>query len=117
MYRQKIPFLAGTDAPAGHDLVPGASLHRELQLFERAGLTLLEALQMATLNPARFFGKTEEWGTVTEGKTADLVVLSRNPLADIANTRSVVAVVTDGRYFSPRELDSLRLRAMEKAGK
>jgi imidazolonepropionase-like amidohydrolase len=117
MYDLKIPFLAGTDAPAGYDLVPGASLHRELQLFVRAGLTPLQALQTATLNPAIFFGKTAEWGTVAPGKVADLVVLRANPLADIANTRGVVAVVADGRYYSPRELDRLRLHIMELAAK
>jgi len=116
MFHQKIPFLAGTDAPAGYDLVPGTSIHRELQLFVRAGLTPLEALQTATLNPAKFYGETAEWGTVTQGTRADLVVLARNPLADIANTRSVVAVVADGRYFSPAGLDSLRLRVMQLAG-
>lgn len=117
MYDAKIPFLAGTDAPAGYDLVPGASLHRELQLFVRAGLTPLQALQTATLNPALYFGRTTEWGTVAAGKTADLVVLRANPLADIANTRAVAAVVADGRYYSPRELDRMRLRIMELAGK
>lgn len=117
MYDAKIPFLAGTDAPQGYDLVPGASLHRELQLFVRAGLTPLQALQTATLNPAMFFGKTADWGTVAAGKTADLVVLTRNPLVDIANTRAIAAVVADGRYYSPRELDRLRLRIMELAGK
>ncbi len=117
MYDAKIPFLAGTDAPAGYDLVPGASLHRELQLFVRAGLTPLQALQTATINPADFFGKTAEWGTVAVGKVADLVVLRGNPLVDIANTRAVVAVVADGRYYSPRELERLRLRIMELAGK
>jgi imidazolonepropionase-like amidohydrolase len=117
MYDLKIPFLAGTDAPAGYDLVPGASLHRELQLFVRAGLTPLQALQTATINPATFFGKTAEWGTVAPGKVADLVVLRANPLVDIANTRAVAAVVADGRYYSPRELDRLRLRIMELAAK
>lgn len=117
LYDLKIPFLAGTDAPAGYDLVPGASLHRELQLFVRAGLTPLQALQTATLNPAIYFGKTAEWGTVAAGKTADLVVLAANPLVDIANTRRITAVVTDGRYYSPRELDRMRLRIMDLAGK
>ena len=117
MYDAKIPFLAGTDAPQGYDLVPGASLHRELQLFVRAGLTPLQALQTATLNPAVYFGKTAEWGTIAPGKTADLVVLRANPLIDIGNTRSVAAVVADGRYYSPRELDRMRLHIMELAGK
>ena len=117
MHDAKIPFLAGTDAPQGYDLVPGASLHRELQLFVRAGLTPLQVLQTATLNPAIFFGKTAEWGTIAPGKTADLVVLTGNPLVDIANTRAVAAVVADGRFYSPRELDRLRLRIMELAAK
>ena len=117
LHDAKVPLLAGTDAPAGYDLVPGTSIHRELQLLVRAGLTPLEALQTATLNPALYFGKTAEWGTVAPGKVADLVVLSRNPLADISNTRSVVAVVGDGRYYSARELDALRLRVMELAAK
>lgn len=116
MHRRGIPFLAGTDAPAGYDLVPGASIHRELQLFVRAGLTPLEALQTATINPAKYFGETAQWGTVAQGKRADLVVLAGNPLADIANTRRVMAVVADGRFFAPQALDSLRLRVMQLAG-
>lgn len=117
MHAAGIPFLAGTDAPAGYDLVPGSSIHRELQLFVRAGLTPLQALQTATLNPATYFGRTAEWGTIAPGKVADLVILARNPLTDIANTRSVKAVVADGRYFSPKELEAMRLRIMELAGK
>ena len=117
MYVSGIPFLAGTDAPAGYDLIPGASIHRELQLFVRAGLTPLQALQTATLNPAIYFGKTADWGTVAPGKIADLVVLARNPLVDIANTRSVMAVVADGRFYSSRDLDRLRVRIMELAAK
>jgi imidazolonepropionase-like amidohydrolase len=117
LYDLKIPLLAGTDAPAGFDLIPGPAVHRELQLFVRGGLTPLQALQTATLNPAMFFGKTAEWGTVTAGKTADLVVLKRNPLVDISNTLSVAAVVADGRYYSPRELDRMRLHIMELAAK
>lgn len=117
MFDAGIPFLAGTDAPAGYDLVPGVSLHRELQLFVRAGLTPLQALQTATLNPAVYFGKTADWGTVAQGKIADLVLLSRNPLADIANTRSIVAVVADGRYYAPRELDRMRIRILDLVAK
>jgi imidazolonepropionase-like amidohydrolase len=109
------PFLAGTDTPAGFDLVPGASLHSELQWLVRAGFTPLEALQTATINPATYLGRTKDLGTVEAGKIADLVVLARNPLVGIGNTRSVVAVVADGRFYSAAELNKLRLHLLELA--
>jgi imidazolonepropionase-like amidohydrolase len=111
------PFLAGTDTPAGFDLVPGASLHSELAWLVRAGFTPLEALQTATINPANYFGKTKNFGTVDTGKIADLVVLASNPLVSIGNTRSVVAVVADGRFYSAAELNKLRLSLMQLAAK
>lgn len=117
MHKRGIPFLAGTDAPAGYDLVPGVSIHRELELFVRAGMTPLQALQTATLNPATYFGRSADWGTVAPGKVADLVLLSANPLVNISNTRGVKAVVADGRVYSPQELDRLRLRILELVGK
>ncbi|MGH9411233.1 MAG: amidohydrolase family protein [Vicinamibacterales bacterium] len=112
-----VPFLAGTDAPAGFDLVPGASLHSELEWLVRAGFTPLEALQTATINPAAFLGRTKDFGTVEPGKIADFVVLASNPLVSIGNTRSVVAVVADGRFYSPTELDKLRLHLLDVAAK
>ena len=112
-----VPFLAGTDAPQGFDLVPGASLHSELEWLVRAGFTPLEALQTATINPATYLGRTKDFGTVEAGKIADLVVLERNPLLSIGNTRSVVAVVADGRFYSATELDKLRLHLLELAAK
>ena len=82
-----VPFLAGTDTPAGVDVTPGISLHLELQRFVAAGFTPLEALQTATINPARFFAKLSDYGSVEPGRVADLVILRANPLDDIANTR------------------------------
>lgn len=117
LHKAGAPILAGTDAPAGFDLVPGASLPHELEWLVAAGLTPLEALQTATINPAIFLGRTRDVGTVAVGKLADLVILSRNPLAEIGNTRSVVAVVADGRYFSPTDLTRMRLHLMELAAK
>lgn len=117
LYDMKIPLLAGTDSPQGFDLVPGPSVHRELQNFVRGGLTPLQALQTATINPAIFFGKTADWGTVAPGKIADFVVLQRNPLEDISNTLSTIATVADGRYYSPRQLNKMRIQIMELAAK
>jgi hypothetical protein len=95
MHRAGVPIAAGTDTPIGY-AIPGYSLHRELELLVRAGLTPLEALAAATLRPAEFFGLTAEMGTIDEGSLADLVLLSANPLEDIANTRAIEAVVSKG---------------------
>jgi hypothetical protein len=94
-----VKFLAGTDAP-NIWASPGTSLHRELALFVEAGFTPLEALQTATLNPAKYLGLLDSLGTVEEGKIADLVVLEENPLADINNTRKIAAITVNGQFFS-----------------
>jgi imidazolonepropionase-like amidohydrolase len=112
-----VPLLAGTDTPAGVDVIPGVSLHQELQRFVDAGLTPLQALQSATINPARFFGITADFGTVEKGKIADLVLLDANPLKDIRNTRKIAGVMLAGKYFSRQELDSERGKLLfENAG-
>jgi imidazolonepropionase-like amidohydrolase len=110
-----VPFLAGTDTPAGVDVTPGISLHLELQRFVAAGFTPLEALQTATINPARFLGKLSDYGSVQAGRVADLVILRANPLEDIANTRAISAVVADGKYWSPTEIEALRERLKQIA--
>jgi imidazolonepropionase-like amidohydrolase len=117
LYDMNIPLLAGTDSPQGFDLIPGPSVHRELVNFVRGGLTPLQALQTATINPAKFFDKAKDWGTVEVGKVADFVVLQRNPLENITNTLSVVATVADGRYYSPRQLNKMRIQMMEQAAR
>jgi imidazolonepropionase-like amidohydrolase len=91
-----VPFLAGTDTPAGVGVTPGISLHLELQRFVAAGLTPLEALQTATINPARFYRRLSDYGSVQAGRVADLVILRANPLENIANTRAIGGVVADG---------------------
>ena len=115
LHAARVGFLAGTDAPAGVDVLPGISLHLELQRFVAAGFTPLEALQTATLNPARFFGRLRDFGSVRPGRLADLVLLSANPLADIANTRRIAAVVADGRYLSRPDLDRLQAHLRQVA--
>jgi imidazolonepropionase-like amidohydrolase len=107
MFRAGVPFLAGTDTAAGVHIFPGFSLHQELALFVRAGLTPLQALQTATRNPAQFMGRLSDLGTVEQGKLADLVLLDANPLEDIGNTRKIRAVVLAGRYFGRDDLDRM----------
>ena len=110
LHAAKVPFLAGTDTPAGVDVLPGISLHLELERFVAAGFTPLEALQTATLNPALFYGKPNDYGSVKAGRVADLVFLKANPLTDIRNTRTIAGVVADGRYLSAADVDSLRAK-------
>jgi hypothetical protein len=106
MNEQGVPIGAGTDTPIGY-AIPGYSLHNELEMLVRAGLPPLEALRAATLRPAEFFGLEGEMGTIEAGRLADLVLLSADPLTDIANTRRVEAVVTKGTLLSRAELDAL----------
>ena len=114
LHKAGVPFLAGTDTPAGVHIFPGYSLHEELQRFVAAGFTPLEALQTATINPARFFGIEDQAGTVEKGKFADLVLLSANPLEDIANTQKIAGVIVNGWYYRSAELDKM-LGRMEAA--
>jgi imidazolonepropionase-like amidohydrolase len=116
MHRAGVPLMAGTDTAAGVYVIPGFSLHQELELFVKAGLAPMEALQTATLNPAKFLGRTNDLGTVETGKLADLVLLDANPLDDIRNTQKISAVVLGGRYFSRADLDSI-LKNVEAAAR
>ncbi|HJR36159.1 MAG TPA: amidohydrolase family protein [Gemmatimonadales bacterium] len=100
-----VGLLAGTDAPL--HAVPGFSLPGELVLLQEAGLTPLEALRTATLEPARYLNATDTLGSVAPGRVADLVVLRANPLADVRATREVEMVMTRGRLLRRRELDLL----------
>jgi imidazolonepropionase-like amidohydrolase len=112
-----VGLLAGTDAGWGNPYTyPGFSLHDELELLVLAGLTPLEALQTATLNPARYLGRERELGTIERGKLADLVLLDANPLDDIRNTRRIAAVVVGGRYLPAPELRKLLAEVEAAAG-
>ncbi|MBB5078359.1 amidohydrolase family protein [Nonomuraea endophytica] len=95
-----VDIVAGTDA-GGAFIFPGIDLHAELGLLVRAGLSPARALRAATRDAARCAGLERASGTVAPGKYADLVVLDGDPLADIANTRRIHAVVCRGRYLGP----------------
>jgi len=108
MHQAGVQFLAGTDTASGVYIFPGFSLHEELQRFVAAGFTPLEALQTATLNPAKFFGMEDKLGTIEKGKMADMVLLEENPLDDIRNTQKIEAVIVGGRYLSRHDLDKMQ---------
>lgn len=107
------PLLAGSDSPQ-HFLVAGFALHDELGALVRAGLTPWQALAAATANPARYLGR--DVGAVEIGRRADLLLLDRNPLDDIAATRSIRGVMVRGRYLDRAALDALLEAVATSAG-
>ena len=94
LHKAGVTIVAGTD-----QAVPGFSLYRELELYVQAGFTPMEAIQAATLVPARVMRRDQDLGTVQVGKIADLIVLGRNPIESISNIRSVERVVAEGALY------------------
>lgn len=112
MHSAGVQFMAGSDGPDPY-VIPGFSLHDELEWLVKSGFTPLQALQSATFNPAQFLGKMEKYGVVEPGHVADLLLLDENPLADIGNTRKIFGVVVNGKYYPHPELDAI-LQQVEK---
>jgi imidazolonepropionase-like amidohydrolase len=110
MNRAGVGILAGTDL--GNPYVyAGFSLHDELGLLVKAGLTPMQALQAATINPAKYLGILDQIGTIEKGKLADLVLLDADPLKDISNTQKIDSVVLRGRIFAKSDLQEMLARA------
>lgn len=99
------PIALGSDAPQFFN-VPGFSIHHEMRMMAAAGLTPYEVLVTGTRNPARYFGTSEEFGTVEPGRRADLVLLEANPLEDLANVRRLAGVMVRGRWLSEADIRS-----------
>jgi hypothetical protein len=117
MHRAGVPFLAGTDTAWIQPYTyAGFSLHDELALLVRAGLTPMESLQTATINPARFLGMEKDLGTIEKGKVANLVLLDSDPLTDIHNTTKISEVFLGGKEFDRSVLDQM-LKSAEAGAK
>ncbi|MGW9556308.1 amidohydrolase family protein [Nocardiopsis sp. NPDC055551] len=109
-----VRMIAGTDVHTP-GVLPGYSLHEELELYVDSGLSPLHALRTATIEPARFLGRESWSGSVEQGKVADLLVLDADPLADIRNTTRIHAVVARGRHIGPRERADLLTEIASRA--
>ena len=97
-HKAGVTILAGTDAPDSF-VFPGLSLHDELEHLVLAGLSPLDALRAATLEPARFLGLEGEAGIIQAGARADIILLLANPVADIGAVRTVNGVMLAGVYY------------------
>lgn len=109
---QGVPVVLGTDAGTFYlAIVPGFSLHRELQLMTANGYSPYEALLTCTVNAAkviRAMGKNSNFGTIEKGKRADLVLLKDNPLENIENTQTILGVMAAGKWLPKEELEGLK---------
>ncbi|WP_181373023.1 amidohydrolase family protein [Massilia glaciei] len=110
-----VKILAGTDAGDTY-VFPGFGIHDELVELVKAGLSPAQALRSATLDAAIFSGLEDEFGSVTMGKTGDLILLDADPLADVRNTQRIAGLFFGGQFFDRTALDKLLGFAEERAG-
>ncbi|WP_421807534.1 amidohydrolase family protein [Flagellimonas sp.] len=103
--KEDVPMITGSDTFGF--VVPGFSLHEEFQFLQEAGLSPYEILKASTLTPARYLGSMAMEGTITEGKNANLVLLNKNPLEDIKNTKAIEGVLLKGEWLDKNQLDGL----------
>lgn len=108
-----VPIVAGTDA-GNPGVVWGFSLHDEIELLVKAGLSPEEALVSATRLPAIWLGIEDKIGTVEVGKYADLVLLDANPLKDIRNIRKIAGVFLNGKWIDKKAMDSMLSAVAER---
>ena len=97
MHDKGVQILSGSDIP-NFGLIPGASLHNELELLTEAGIKPLEVVAIATNNGAEALGIDNRVGTIEAGKEADVIILTSNPIENISNTKGIEAVIVDGRF-------------------
>ena len=95
----------------------GFSLHKELEELVNVGLSPFEALKISTTNTYEFLGELEESGTIEIGKKANLLLLDKNPLDDISNTRSIYGVMTQDQWIPKNEIDDRLLEIKESFSK
>jgi imidazolonepropionase-like amidohydrolase len=100
-------MMAGTDLPNAV-LVPGYSLLRELDVMVEAGIPRPQVLEAATSAPARFFGQSAAWGTITEGAEANLLLVDGNPLESFRPLGNPAGAVLRGRYLDSATLAMMR---------
>ncbi len=104
-YENDVQFLLGSDAPQVFN-VPGFSIQHEMQSLVDAKIPIYDILLSGTINPAKFFGAEGQFGQVTTGASADLILLRKNPLESIENMQEIAGVMVRGQWLSREEIDA-----------
>jgi imidazolonepropionase-like amidohydrolase len=113
LHRAGVDFLLGSDAPQVFN-VPGFSIQHEMQSLVESGIPIIEILKSGTLNPARFFEEEGAYGEVTKGASADLILLSANPLEKISYMRQIEGVMVRGTWLSRKLIDEELTRIAQR---
>jgi imidazolonepropionase-like amidohydrolase len=93
--------MSGTDIP-NLGLIPGISLHHELELLVKSGINPLNVIKIATGNGAEALGILDDVGTIESGKQADMIILNANPIRNIRNIGAIEGVIEDGQFFNDK---------------
>jgi imidazolonepropionase-like amidohydrolase len=109
-----VPLMIGTDLMLP-GIIPGYSAHEEMMIWQEAGIPPADILRSATLVPAHFMDLDDRLGSISEGKTASMVLVRANPLEDISNTQQIESLFLRGKYFSREDLNQLLDEAKELA--
>jgi len=105
MFKNGVKILAGSDSGAFNSFVySGESLHSELEELVNSGLTPAQSLQTSIVNGPGFFGLEDYYGSLEKGKIPDIIILKKNPLEDIKNTRSIKSIIKNNKIYTPGNL-------------
>src|SRR5215216_929591 len=99
LYDHGVTIMSGTDIP-NLGLIPGISLHHELELLVKSGINPLNVIKIATGNGAEALGILDDVGTIESGKQADMIILNANPIINIRNIGAIEGVIEDGQFFN-----------------
>ena len=105
MFDSGVNLMAGSDS-ANPMIIPGYGLHKELELLVEGGFSPVEALRLATINPAKFLERTDV-GQLAPNFKADIIILDKNPLDDIKNTTLISGVILRGKSINREKLDQM----------
>lgn len=110
-----VGLLAGSDSGAYNSYTyPGISLHKELEEMVANGIPTLDALRTSAYNGSKFLKKDANYGSITEGKVSDIVILDANPIEDIKQTKNIHTVIKGNQTFSKKQLQALLKEAEQK---